>query len=73
MAAENHVVDDRLVQQIAYLDKAGHSRDHAKDRHVDAWCAAATKLTASGEESINEMSSGTLWEMGIEFLITLNY
>jgi len=60
VAPENHVVDDRLVQQIAYLDEAGHSRDHAKDRHVDGWCAAATKLTAMGKGSNNEMSMGTL-------------
>jgi len=36
MASEYHVIDNSLVQQHSYLDEAGHSRDHAKDRHVDA-------------------------------------
>jgi len=36
MASEYHVIDNSLVQQHSYLDEAGHSRDHAKDRHVYA-------------------------------------
>lgn len=36
MAAEDHVIDNSLVQQISYLDEAGYSRYHAKDRHVEA-------------------------------------
>lgn len=30
---EDHVIDDRLVHQVSYLDEPGHRRDQPKHRH----------------------------------------
>lgn len=34
VAPENHVVDDRLFDQVAHLHKTGHGRDQPEKRHL---------------------------------------